>query len=476
MLKTRVASGRWLAAGSRQVGFEIPRNHSRRDGFPKRLHVVAGQALLGMLLANVMMILLSGATAQAENWPGWRGPRGDGTSLEENVPTHWDAKTGKNIVWSVDVPGEGHASPIVWNDTIFQTTCLTETQERVLLCLDRKTGQTRWRRTVVKSPMETKHKLNSYASGTPVTDGKLVYVAFLETDGSTVPARNVSRVRQITSGKITIAAYDFDGNQKWIVRAGAFASAHGFCSCPVLFEDLVIINGDHDGDSYIVALKKATGEQVWIVPRKHKTRSYVTPLIREIDGRAQMVFSGSRHIISLDPRTGSRHWTIDGPTEQFVASMVSDGNHFYMVAGFPTYHVMAIRPDGRDDVTKTHVAWHKKTAKCYVPSPVVVGDYLLVADDRGTANCFATANGKRLWQGRLGRHFSASLVTAGGLAYFLADDGVMKVIRPGSELNIVAENDLGEVCQASPALSQGKIYLRSEKHLFCIGSSSTASD
>ena len=94
MLKTRVASGRWLAAGSRQVGFEIPRNHSRRDGFPKRLHVVAGQALLGMLLANVMMILLSGATAQAENWPGWRGPRGDGTSLEENVPTHWDAKTG----------------------------------------------------------------------------------------------------------------------------------------------------------------------------------------------------------------------------------------------------------------------------------------------------------------------------------------------------------------------------------------------
>lgn len=423
--------------------------------------------LLAILLTFV-------TTAQAENWPGWRGPRGDGTSLEENIPVHWDGESGENIVWKVAIPGEGHSSPIVWEDTIFQTTCLPETQERVLMCLDRETGETRWKRSVIKSSLETKHRLNSFASGTPATDGELVYVAFLETDGQMVPARNVSKTRNITSGNIVVAAYDYQGNRQWVSRPGAFASAHGFCSCPVLFEDLLIINGDHDGDSYIVALEKATGKQAWIVPRRHKTRSYVTPLIREIDGRTQMVFSGSRHIVSLDPRTGSEHWTIDGPTEQFVASMVDNGTHFFMVAGFPTYHVMAIRPDGKEDVTNTHVAWHQTNVRCYVPSPVVVGDYLMVADDRGTGNCFLTANGKRLWQGRLGRHFSASLVTAGGLAYFLADDGEMKVVRPGTDLDIVAENKLGEVCQASPAISQGRIYLRSANHLFAIGNTDSA--
>jgi outer membrane protein assembly factor BamB len=183
-----------------------------------------------------------------------------------------------------------------------------------------------------------------------------------------------------------------------------------------------------------------------------------------------MVFSGSKHIISLDPRDGSCHWKIEGPTEQFVASMVYDGERLYMAAGFPTYHVMAIRPDGKGDVTDSHVAWHETNARCYVPSPVVVGDYLLVADDRGTANCFDAATGERHWQERLGRGFGASLVTAGGMAYFLADDGTLKVVEPGKEFKVIAESKLGEDCQASPAISQGNLFVRGEKHLFCIGS------
>jgi outer membrane protein assembly factor BamB len=234
----------------------------------------------------------------------------------------------------------------------------------------------------------------------------------------------------------------------------------------------VIVNGDHDGNSYVVALDKQTGATVWKVPRAHGIRSYVTPLIREIDGRTQMVFSGSKTIVSLDPRDGSQHWKIDGPTEQFVASMVYDGKLLFMAAGFPTYHVMGIRPDGRGNVTDTHVAWHETNARCYVPSPVVVGDYLLVADDRGTANCFAASSGERFWQQRLGSQFSASLVTAGGLVYFVADDGVTKVVRPGPKLEVVAENPLGERCSSSPAIADGRIYLRGERDLFCIGSGS----
>ncbi len=381
----------------------------------------------------------------------------------------WNGATGENIAWKVELPGVGHASPVVWQDRIFTVSCLNDSHERTLLCLDRSSGKLLWQQTVVKAPLETKHLKNSHASGTPATDGELVYVAFLEVDGSTIPAPNVGNVRPVTPGRMVVAAYDLEGRRRWLSRPGSFISAHGFCSCPVLWRDLVIVNGDHDGNSYIVALNRATGETVWKVDREHKTRSYVTPLVREAAGRTQLVFSGSKCIVSLNPRDGSTHWTVEGPTEQFVASMVYDGQRFFMTAGFPTYHVMAIRPDGVGDVTDSHVDWHVTTAKCYVPSPVVVGNYLLVADDRGTANCFDTASGERFWQARLGKSYSTSLITAGGLAYLVADDGITKVIRPGKELEEVATNELGEYSFASPAISQGRLYIRGEKHLFAIG-------
>lgn len=405
----------------------------------------------------------------AENWPSWRGPRGDGTSAAENIPTHWDEKTGENIRWKTSIPGQGYSSPILWNDAIFLTSCLEENLQRVLIRLDRKSGQQVWQKTVLSCPLETKHQLNSFASGTPATDGKLVYVTFLEVDGSTVDAPNVGTPRECTPGTVVVAAYDFDGNQKWLVKPGPFISAHGFCSCPVLFENLVIVNGDHDGDSYIVALNRETGETVWKTPREHKTRSYVTPLIREYAGRKQLVFSGSKCVTSLDPRTGKELWTVDGPTEQFVASMVDDGRQFYLAAGYPTYHVMAVRPDGTGNVTDTHVSWHVDTAKCYVPSPVLIDHYLLVADDHGILNCFETASGERLWRERLGRHFSSSLVAIKGLLYILADDGKMTVLRPGAKAEIIAENQLGEDFYASPAVVDGELYLRGTGHLYCIG-------
>ena len=427
-----------------------------------------------MSRANLTAMLLIAAcamscTAHAENWPGWRGPRGDGTSIETQVPIRWDGASGENVTWKVEVPGVGHASPIVWQDRLFTVSCITESLDRVLLCFDRHTGRQLWQRTVVQSPLETKHGQNSHASSTPATDGELVFVTFLEVGKQTVPAKNVSKSRPVTPGQIVVAAYDFDGNRRWLVRPGEFVSVHGFCSSPVLYEDLVIVNGDHDGDSYVVALKRDTGETVWKVPRRHKTRSYVTPIIRKIDGRPQMVFSGSLCIVSMDPRTGKQHWRIEGPTEQYVASLVYDGRLFYMTAGFPTYHVMAIRPDGSGDVTDSHVLWHVTNARCYVPAPVVVDGYLLIADDRGTANCFDCATGERRWQVRLGRHYHASLVTAEGLVHFLDDDGVTKIVRPGQELDVVAVNKLGEYAYASPAISNGQIFLRGEKHLYCIG-------
>jgi outer membrane protein assembly factor BamB len=237
----------------------------------------------------------------------------------------------------------------------------------------------------------------------------------------------------------------------------------------VIYQDLLIINGDHDGDSHILALDRRTGELAWKFPRVEKTRSYCTPIIREVAGKTQMVLSGSKQVVSLDPKTGEPHWLINGPTEQFVASMVFDGEKFYLSAGFPDHFVMAIQPDGQGDVTKTHVAWSSTEAKCYVPSPVVVKDWLFVADDRGTLNCFETKTGSRVWHDRLGGHFSASLVTANDLVYCTSDDGIVRVVQPDRSLNVVSTNTLGENSFASPAISQGQIFIRGETHLFAIG-------
>ncbi len=412
---------------------------------------------------------LCGPDSRAEQWPCWRGPRGDGSSLETDPPLRWHGTKGENVLWKSPLPGEGHASPIVWADYIFTVSCRVESKERLLLCFDRRTGRLLWERTVLEAPLETKHPLNSYASSTPATDGRLVFVTFLEVTGKLVPARNVSQPRLVTAGQIVVAAYGFDGRRKWIRRAGPFASVHGFCSSPVLFENLVIVNGDHDGDSYIVALDKQTGRIVWRTPREYKTRSYVVPIIRWIGGEPRLVLSGSKCIAAFDPRTGRRIWKVRGPTEQFVASPVFDGRYFFIVGGFPTYHALAIRPGGSGDVTERHVAWHVQNVRCYVPSPAVTNGLLFVADDRGTANCFDAGSGERLWKVRLGRHYSASLVTAGQLVYFLDDDGVMKLVRASRQFELVAENPLGEQCRASPALSGGVIYLRSLRHLYAIG-------
>lgn len=408
-------------------------------------------------------------TALAENWPGWRGMRGDGTCCEKTVPTRWSKS--ENIAWKVHIPGEGHASPIVWQEKVFLGTCLTDTKERILLCLDRTNGSELWRRTVVRSPLETKHQLNSYASSTPVTDGKLVYVTFIAAGDQLVPATNVSNPRDVSFGNMVVAAYDFSGEQQWISEPGEFVSVHGFCSCPVLFEELLIINGDHDGQSYIVALDKRTGSTVWKVPRANKTRSYCTPIIRQFGTRTQLIMSGDKSVTSYDPRTGALHWKMDGPTEQFVASMVDNGKYVFLTAGFPDKHILAIDPTGSGKIDDSRIVWRSKRNCAYVPSPIIVGNYFLVTSDDGIASCYDATTGERLWFERLGPHYSGSPVAANGLVYFTDDQGTTKVVRPGKVFELVSENALGEECYSSPAISNHQIFIRTQQHLVCIGQS-----
>ncbi len=431
----------------------MPLNDSNRAGCSQAAPQCAARNCLLLRrivwLSFLAMYWAGSPSVRAENWPCWRGPRLDGTSFETQIPIHWSATS--NVLWKTALPGIGHASPIVWDERIFTVAALN-TQERILLCLNRNTGNIIWQRTVVQSPLETKHPLNSHASSTPATDGTLVYVAFLD------------------QKEMLVAAYDFNGEQKWVVRPGPFASKHGFCSSPILYKDKVIVNGDHDGDSYMVALSRSEGKTLWKVPRANHTRSYCVPIIRELAGRTQMVLSGDKCVASYDPNNGKLHWLIDGPTEQYVASLVYSerAGLLFMTGGFPDHHLLAIKPDGLGNVTHTKIVWRTNKGVAYVPSPIVEGDYLLIVSDSGVAHCFEAATGKLFWQERLGEHHS-SLTSANGLVYFLNDEGVMNVVRPGSEFDRLAHNKLGEKTFASPAISQGRLFFRGEKHLFCIG-------
>lgn len=400
---------------------------------------------------GALALVLAGLI-NAENWPGFRGPRGDGTSLETGVPTRWSV--GSGVLWKTPVPGLGHASPIVWDDRVFTVSCLPDTEERVLLCFERDTGRQLWQRRVLGSPLERKHPLNSHASSTPATDGELIFTAFLDVD------------------RMVVSAYDLAGQERWQVRPGEFHSMHGFCSSPVLFEDKVIVNGDHDGDGYIVALARKDGSELWRIDRPNKTRSYCVPTIFETGGRTQMVLSGTECVTSYDPRSGRLHWIIDGPTEQFVASIVFNAraNLFFMTGGYPEHHLQAIRPDGEGNVTDSHVAWHHRKASyvAYVPSPISAGDFFYVVSDNGYACCFEAATGELMWQERFGTQH-ASLVSADGLVHFLNDAGLTRVVRVGRDLELVATNDLAEKCFASPAISDGRLFIRGFENLYCIG-------
>lgn len=402
--------------------------------------------LVGILVLGMGSI----SFLKAQNWPTWRGPNGDGTSVETNLPVQWDSTA--NVIWKTRVPGFGHSSPIVWGDRLFTISAIHETQERVLLCYNCDNGELLWQTVMVKTKLEDKHSDNSYASGTPATDGKLVYVSFLEGD------------------QVVVAAYDFSGKKIWSQKPGTFSSPHGYSCSPVLFEDKVMINGNSLGDSFMAAMNKTTGEMIWKVPHEKPAHSFSTPIFREMAGKMQMIFCGNQEIAAYNPDNGEKIWYINGPSEDFCSSPVYNSkNDLVLVSSaWPQRHLLAIKPDGRGDVSESHVVWRTTKGAYYVPSPVCTDDYLFTTMTNGRVHCLDVATGNIIWQEDLGKQYS-SPVLANGLVYMPNDDGIITVIQPGPEFTVVAKNDMGEKMNASPAISNGKIYLRGYEHLFCIG-------
>jgi outer membrane protein assembly factor BamB len=401
-----------------------------------------------IILAAVECVLVT--SVSAEPWPGWRGPRGDGTCIEKNIPLDWNPVTA---IWKTAIPGQGHASPIVWGDRICTVTATPETKERILLCLNRADGRILWQQTVVTGPLEKIHKENSYASSTPVTDGQTVFVSFRVGDD------------------IVMAAHELaTGKQLWLVRPGTHVGEWGYSNEPVLFEDKVILDGDSKGDSFLVALDKASGKEVWRVNRPNKGISYSAPMIRELGGRLQLIQCGDRRVAGFDPKTGKELWFVDGPSQEFAATPAysEKAGLIFASSSWPKQVLLAIRPDGVGDVTGSHVAWSDTRGAPYVPSMMTVGEYLLTVNNGGTAFCYEAATGKTLWEEKLGRTHSSPILLEGRV-YWINDDGQINVIRPGPKFDRIAQFQLGEPCYASPAISDGQVFLRGFTHLFCLG-------
>jgi len=456
------------------------------------------------MLFIALLVSFGFQQVRAEDWPGWRGPRLDGSSLEKDLPVTWSDTD--NIAWKTEIPGVGHSSPIVVGDRVFITSCLlkqtAETKgdkkpeikdpgktdpkakpaecKRMLFCLDRLSGKILWERVVITSPLEKKHQLNSFASSTPACDGKHVFIDFVQVRPRTDKdadfprkGRDVGYLPKTDVTEMVVACYTVDGELVWQKTPGQFCSRHGFSSSPVLYKDKVILNGDQDAEAFIVALDKQTGSEIWRIDRPNRIRSYCVPLIVEAAGKMQMVLAGCLCTTSYDPDTGKLIWIMKGPTEQFVASPVYGDGLFFLTAGFPTYHNWAIRPDGEGDITATHVAWHESKTSAnkasYVPCPLAVPGCFYMISDLGPLSCFEAKTGKRLWMEELGRHHSGSPVLADGRVYLTDDDGITYVLKAGGTYELLARNALNDKCFSSPAVSQGQIFIRTNKHLWCIG-------
>ena len=402
----------------------------------------------------VLVLLLVASAADAQEWPQFRGPTGQGHSDERGLPLNWSETS--NIAWKVPVPGAGWSSPVVAGGRVWMTTAVRETRGALslrALAFDAETGRelVNVEAARIDRPGDA-HFKNGHASPTPVVAGDRVYVHF-GADGTAALT---------TSGEIVWRArYRYD-------------SQHGSGGTPIVYGDLLIFNCDGNyQEAYVVALDTRTGKQRWKTQRRQPAdQAYTTPLVIRVGERDQLISIGAYRAYAYDPMTGKEIWRVsydDGFSN--VPRPVYGHGLVFIATGFQQPTLIAVRADGQGDVTRTHIAWTLTRGAPFTPSPILVGDELYVVNDTGILTTVDARTGTIHYQQRLGGNYSASPVFADGRLYFQSEEGVTTVIPPGRQFGRLVTNRLDGATLASMAVAGGAFFIRSDSHLYRIQAS-----
>lgn len=406
------------------------------------------------LLALALIAFSIPLAVQAEsNWPEFRGPHQNGHADGTGYPTRWSDK--ENIAWKTALPGRAWSSPVLWGHQIWLTNATEDGKKLSAVCLDKTNGTVLHDLPLFEVAVpQFCHKFNSYASPTPVIEEGRVYLSW---------------------GSSGIACLDTKtARTLWTRRDLECDHFRGPGASPILFGNLLIQHYDGADYQYVVALDKGTGQTVWRTerPKDFRTtdgdikKAYATPLVVDVGGRPVLVSPTSKGTFGYDARTGEEIWRLLYDSFSTSSRPVFGHGHVYLSSGFSKADLIAVRPDGQGDVTASHVAWVEKKQMPSKPSPLLIGDLVYTIGDQGVATCLDAKTGKTVWMKRIGGNYSAAPIYAGGHIYYFSEEGKTTVFKPGTEFEIVAENELPDGFMASPAASDGALYLRTRTALY----------
>jgi outer membrane protein assembly factor BamB len=408
---------------------------------------------LGALFLTIAVACQGASAAPSGDWPGWRGPTGDGhAAAGQTVPMKWSET--ENVLWRTPIPGRGHSSPTVVGDRVYLATADMAKEEQRVLCFDRATGKPVWDTVVHRGKLEQTggHRQASQASASVAWDGGRLYINFLNDKA------------------IYTTALDPAGKIVWQQRVSDFVPHQGFGASPVVHESVVLVTADHRGGGKFAGLDKQTGKIVWQRDRP-KIPNYASPALVTIGGRAQMVVPGCNLVSSLEPLTGKVLWEIEGSTEETVVTAATDGHRVFVSGGYPKSHTMAVEADGSGKI-----AWQNST-RGYVPSMLVREGHVYAILDSGHAVCWKSDTGEEKWREKVDKDFFASPVMVGNRIYATSLSGVTWIFEATPQkFTLLTQNKLGDEALASPAICGGRVYLRHAKkgdprqeYLWCIG-------
>lgn len=385
----------------------------------------------------------------ARYWPRWRGPSSQGLVTGTGYPDTWSSS--QNILWKTPVPGSGNSSPIVWADRILLTTAYDRGRRLSVLAFRRSDGRLLWETFAPEGRTDSgAHFKNGHASATPATDGQRVYMSF---------------------GARGLVAVDLNGKIVWHRDLGPMDAYHGAAGSPLLYKDRIILYQDQYSGSFIAAFDTRTGKQVWRTAREANV-GWGTPVAIRAGDHDEIIVNSQQRVHAYDPETGRELWRCSGTTYEVIPTPVVGHGMVFCASGRagPT---LAIRPGGRGDVTRSHLAWTSPRGSPFVPSPILHGEYLYMVNDMASiVTCLDAKTGKAVWQGRLGvaqrEGFSASPVASDDKLFFTNDDGETFVLRAGPTFELLHVNRIGERTLASPALVDGRWYIRTDRNLISI--------